>query len=187
MRGKESRGQRSKMWCSPSPTNTIKNKSLCRTVCTEHLRNAGRRPETSKKGRKPSPWPSRTKGGRKEREREKEKESGRDQNSWQGAVKEERNPHPAKPAKKISRDGGTSKSRRKAQQLDWGGQSRERATQTTGTTTPDTAARDAWAGLGTEIQAPGGQFWGEDWGWLGGGVRKWNSKRINMKMLNKDI
>ena len=42
-------------------------------------------------------------------------------------------------------------------------------------------------GLGTEIQAPGGQFWGEDWGWLGGGVRKWNSKRINMKMLNKDI
>ena len=39
-----SRWQRSKIWSSPFPMNTLKKKSTCGTIGTEHLLNTDRRP-----------------------------------------------------------------------------------------------------------------------------------------------
>ena len=69
-------------------------------------------------------------------------------------MKEERNPPPGKPPDgEISRDGGISTPQRKAQQLDQGGEIRERAAQTVvpppRTPQPEILER----GLGAEIQA----------------------------------
>ena len=46
-----SRWQRNRTWCSPSP-NQKKKRSTFRMIHTEHLPKAGRRPQTSKKGKK---------------------------------------------------------------------------------------------------------------------------------------
>ena len=51
--GEESRWWRSRAWSSPPPTNTSKNTSTSGMIHTEHLLNAGRRPQTSKRARKP--------------------------------------------------------------------------------------------------------------------------------------
>ena len=59
---------------SPSPTNTSKHTSTCKTTHTEHQPNAYRRTCTSKRGKKLLTTLGRT----KEREREREKESGDD-------------------------------------------------------------------------------------------------------------
>ena len=69
----------------------IKNTSTSGMICTEHLLNAGRRPQTSKRARKPPHnWV-----GQKKKEKER-KESGQDLCSKDGAVKEDRFLHPGK-------------------------------------------------------------------------------------------
>ena len=83
-----SRWWRSRTWSPPSPTNT----STCGTVLTEHLLNAGRRPQTSKKARNSScTWVA-----QKKKKREREKKSRCNLHPWEGAVKEERFPHTGK-------------------------------------------------------------------------------------------
>ena len=44
-----------------------KKKSTCRMICTEHLLNTGRKPQTSKKDKKTSTCLGRTKGAKKEK------------------------------------------------------------------------------------------------------------------------
>ena len=57
------------MWSSPSPHRYIKNTSTCGTTLTEHLLNADRRPQTSKRARKsPCNWV-----GQKKKKKKKEK------------------------------------------------------------------------------------------------------------------
>ena len=74
----------------------IKNTSTCGTVLTEHLLNAGRRPQTPKRARKsPHNWVGQKKKGKKKKERER-KESGRDLHPRDEAVKEGRFAYPGK-------------------------------------------------------------------------------------------
>ena len=78
------------------PHKYIKNTSTCGTTLTEHLLNAGRRPQISQKARKsPRTWV-----GQKKKEKKKKteiKEEGWDLHLWEGAVKEEKFPHTRKP------------------------------------------------------------------------------------------
>ena len=71
----------------------IKNTSTCRTTPTEHILNAGRKPQTSQKARKsPHTWV-----GQKEKEKIREtKELGWDLCLWEGDVKEEMFPYTGK-------------------------------------------------------------------------------------------
>ena len=65
--------RRNRMWCSSFPASPFFFfKSKCTTICTKHLLNTGRGPQTFKKGKKPSTQLGRTKGKQKE-ERESEK------------------------------------------------------------------------------------------------------------------
>ena len=74
------------------PHKYIKNTSTCGTTPTEHLLNAGRRPQTSQKARKsPRTWVR-----QKRKEKTETKEQGWDLHLWEGAVKEERFPHTRK-------------------------------------------------------------------------------------------
>ena len=75
------------------PHKYIRNTSTCGTTPTEHLLNAGRRPQTSQKARNsPRTWV-----GQKKKEKTETKEQGGDRHLWEGAVKEERFPHTRKP------------------------------------------------------------------------------------------
>ena len=75
------------------PHKYIKNTSTCGTTPTEHLLNAGRRPQTSQKARNsPHTWV-----GQKKKEKTETKEEGWDLPLWEGAVKEENFPHTRKP------------------------------------------------------------------------------------------
>ena len=65
-----SRWQRSKTWRHLSPHKYVKNTSTYGKTPTEHLLNAGRRPETSQKARK-SP---RTGVGQKKKQRQKNRD-----------------------------------------------------------------------------------------------------------------
>ena len=63
-------------------------------ICTEYLVDAGRRPQNSKRTRNcPHNWVDQ-KEKKRDRERREKQESDQDQNSWEEAVKKERNPHP---------------------------------------------------------------------------------------------
>ena len=73
------------------PHKYNKNTSTCGTTPTEHLLNAGRRPQTSQKARN-SPC---TCVGQKKKTDTKEK--GQDLHLWEGAMKEEKFPHTRKP------------------------------------------------------------------------------------------
>ena len=76
-----------------SPHKYIKTTSTCRTIPTEHLLNAGRRPQTSQKARKsPQTWVGQKKKGKTET-----KEKGWNLHLWEGAVKEENFPHTREP------------------------------------------------------------------------------------------
>ena len=56
------------MWRSPSPHRYIKNTPTRGTTPTEHLLNAGRRPQTSKKARKsPRNWVGQKKTEKKDK------------------------------------------------------------------------------------------------------------------------
>ena len=67
--------------------------STCGTTPTEHLLNAGRRPQTSQKARNsPHTWV-----GQKKKEKTEAKEYGQDLHQWEGAVKKEKFPHTRKP------------------------------------------------------------------------------------------
>ena len=75
------------------PYKYIKNTSTCGTTPTEHLLNAGRRPQTSQKARNsPRTWV-----GQKKKEKTETKEQGWNLHLWEGAVKEEKFPHTRKP------------------------------------------------------------------------------------------
>ena len=75
------------------PHKYIRNTSTCGTAPTEHLLNAGRRPQTSQKARNsPSTWV-----GQNKKEKTETKEQGRDLHQWEGAVKEEMFPHARSP------------------------------------------------------------------------------------------
>ena len=70
----------------------IRNTATCGTT-TEHLRNAGRRLQTSEKARNsPRTWV-----GQKKKEKTETTEQGRNLHDWEGAVKEEKFPHTRKP------------------------------------------------------------------------------------------
>ena len=58
------------MWRSPSSYKYIRNTSTCGTTPTEHILNAGRRPQNSQKARK-SPW---TWVGQKKKQRQKNRD-----------------------------------------------------------------------------------------------------------------
>ena len=73
-----------------------KKKTICRTICTEHLLNAGRRPQISQKGKKTSHnWVEQKE--KRGRERKGKKESEWDQHYWEGAVRDQRNQHTGRP------------------------------------------------------------------------------------------
>ena len=65
----------------------IKNTSTWVTTHREHLQTAGRRPQTSKRSRKP---PHNGVGTKKEEKKRQREESGQDLYTREGAVKEER-------------------------------------------------------------------------------------------------
>ena len=97
------------------PHKYIKTTSTCGTTPTEHLLNAGRRPQTSQKARNsPRTWVGQKKKGKTET-----KEQGRDLHLGEGAVKEEKFPHTRKPLHWWRRGvgtGGASEPQRRAQQ-----------------------------------------------------------------------
>ena len=75
------------------PHKYIKTISTCGKTPTEHLLNAGRRPQTSQKARNsPRTWEGQKKKGKTET-----KESGQDLHLCEGAVKEKKFPHTRKP------------------------------------------------------------------------------------------
>ena len=75
------------------PHKYNRNTSTCGTTPTEHLLNAGRRPQTSQKARNsPRTWV-----GQKEKEKTETKEYRWDLPLWEGAVKEEKFPNTRKP------------------------------------------------------------------------------------------
>ena len=74
---------------------TPPQKSSCRIIPTEYSLNAGRRTQTSKKGKRPSTELDRTKILKKgKRERREKEEAGWHQHFREGVVKGGRNPHP---------------------------------------------------------------------------------------------
>ena len=75
------------------PHKYIRNTSTRGTAPTEHLLNAGRRPQTSQKARNSS----RTWVGQKKKEKTDTKELGQDLHQWEAAMKEERCPHTRSP------------------------------------------------------------------------------------------
>ena len=91
---------------------------------TEHLLNAGRRPQTSQKARNsPHTWV-----GQKKKEKTETKELGRDLHHWEEAVREERFPHTRKPLRGRRlwvAEGEALEPRRRAQPQGCGGQSGE--------------------------------------------------------------
>ena len=106
------------------PHKYIKNTSMCETTPTEHLLNAGRRPQTSQKARNsPHTWV-----GQKKKEKTETKEYGWDLHLWEGAVKEEKFPHTRKPLhwwRQGVGGGEASEPRRRVQQQGCRGQSGE--------------------------------------------------------------
>ena len=65
------------MWSLSSPTNRLKKKKLCiKTIHREHLWDTGKRPLTSKKGKKTSTKLGRSKGEIKTEKRKKEIRTG---------------------------------------------------------------------------------------------------------------
>ena len=76
-----------------SPHKYIRNTSTYGTAPTEHLLNAGRRPQISQKARNsPCTWV-----GQKKKEKTQTKDERWDLHLGEGAVKEERFPHTRKP------------------------------------------------------------------------------------------
>ena len=151
----------------------IKNTSTCGTPPTEHLLNAGRRPQTSPKARNsPRTWV-----GQKKKEKTETKEQGRDLYLGEGVVKEEKVPHTRKPRHWWRWGwvaGEASEPRRRAQQQGCGGQSREIPAQRIGADQHSLAreaclltCRGRW-GLGAEAPASEVRSQGVDWGWLRG-------------------
>ena len=106
------------------PHKYIKNTSTCGTIPTEHLLNAGRRPQTSQKARQsPHTWV-----GHKKKENTETKEQEQDLHLQDSAVKEEKFPHSRKPLhwRRLRVAGReTSEPQRRAQQQGCRGQSRE--------------------------------------------------------------
>ena len=105
----------------------IKNTSTCGMILTEHLLNAGRRPQTSKRARKsPCNWV-----GQKKKEEKRERERNRDRTCTPGRKLCKRigfcTLGSPVTGGKISQDrGGVSGPWRRVQQLVCRGQSRER-------------------------------------------------------------
>ena len=98
------------------PHKYIKNTSTCGTTPTEHLLNAGRRPQASQKARNsPRTWV-----GQKKKEKTDTKELGQDLHFCKGAVKEEKFPHTRKPLhwqrQGVGREEGLEPRRRAQQQ-----------------------------------------------------------------------
>ena len=151
-----SRWQRSKTWCSPSVTNTLK-KTAYKMICTEYLLNTGRR------ARNPPIQLGRTKG-KKKRQKDKKK-LGWDQCSWEGVVKEERNLHPEKlpdwQGHHLRWRDHRASEKSEAAGLGKAKQRREPHNPSV-PLPPDTTAWDSW--VGTLCWDPGsrGQFWGGD-------------------------
>ena len=103
--------------CSHKHTKK-KNSSTCRMILTDHLLKAGRRPQTSKKGRKP---PHNWIGQKEKTEREKREQIIRMGPALLGGTCETGKESTYWEAIRLMR--GASKSQRKAQQLVWGEQS----------------------------------------------------------------
>ena len=75
------------------PHKYIRNTSTRGTTPTGHLLNAGRRPQTSQMARNyPRTWV-----GQKKKEKTETKEKRWHLHLWEGAIKEEKFPHPMKP------------------------------------------------------------------------------------------
>ena len=106
------------------PHKYIKNTSTCGTTPTEHLLNAGRRPQTSQKARN-SPY---TWVGQKKKRKNRDKRIRMGLHLGEGTVKEEKFPHTRKPLHwwKLGVGGGkASEPRWRAQQQGCRGQSGE--------------------------------------------------------------
>ena len=165
--GEPSRYQRSKTWRSPYHHRYIKNTSTCGTTPTEHLLNAGRRPQTSQKARKsPCNWV----GQKKKEKKEEIKESGWDLCLWEGAEKEEKFLHIRKPL----HWGGWGQSFRASeesaatgvQKAKWRDSHTEDRCQPALPSLRCLSAR--WGGWGLDAEARASEVrpQGEDWGWL---------------------
>ena len=151
------------------PHKYIRNTSTRGTTPTEHLLNAGRRPQTSQKARNSPTYLGRAKEKRKNRD----KEWGRDLHQWEGAVKEEKCPQTRKAlcgqrlwvaeggsfgATEESAATGVQRAKRRDSRTEvW---CRAALTSLRGLS----AHPPGWAGLGAEARASVGSQ-GEDWGW----------------------
>ena len=151
------------------PHKHIRNTPTCGTTPTEHLLNAGRRPQTSQKARNSPTYLGRA----KEKEKTETKEQGRDLQQWEGAVKEERFPRTRKPlcgrrlrVAEGGSFGATEESAaigvQKAKRRDSRTEARRRAA----LTSPRglSAHPPGRAGLGAEARASV-RLQGEDWDW----------------------
>ena len=148
------------------PHKYIRNKSICGTTLTEHLPNAGIRPQTSQKVRKsPRTWV-----GQKKKQRQKNRDGTAPQ---EGAVREEMFPHTRKPlhgrglwweeggsfgATEESAATGVRRAKRRDSRTE--GQGGPALTSARGLSAPPPGR----AGLGAEARASVGSQ-GEDWGW----------------------
>ena len=146
-----------------------RNTSTCGTAPTEHLLNAGRRPQTSQKARNsPHTWVGQKKKKQRQKNRDGTCTSGREQWRRKGF-------HtlgsPFAGGDCGWRRRGASEPRRRAQPQGCGGQSGETPAQRIGANQHSPAreacllTRRGGRGLGAESRASVGSQ-GEDWGWL---------------------
>ena len=99
---------------------------------------------------------------------EEKKKSGQDQHSWEGAVKEERNLHTGRLPNTARTEGGPQSLREKYSSQSEEGKA-ERALHRWSVPPPGTPQLEALrVGAGNWDSGFGGQFLGEDWGWLCG-------------------
>ena len=153
------------------PHKYIKNTSPCGTTPTEHLLNAGRRPQTSQNVRKsPHTWV-----GKKKKRKNRDKRIGSGPPPLGRSCEEEKFPHPREFLYWQGRGvggGEASEPQKKAQQQGCRGQSGKIPSQRMDADQHSPAweaclltRRGGW-GLGAEAQASEVKPQGEDWGWL---------------------
>ena len=161
------------MWRSPSSHKYIRNTSTCGTIPTEHLLNAGRRPQTSQMARNSL----HTSVGQKKKEKTEDKRIGTGHAPLGGSCEGGKVstyyevPSLAETAGWVG-GGEASDPCRRAQQQGCGGQSREILAQMIGANQHSPAqeacllTRRDGRGLGAEARASEVRSQGEDWGWL---------------------
>ena len=148
------RWQRSKKWCTPSPTNTSKKKLYVELFEWNIYWTLSENLTLPKRIRNPPHnWVEQME------EKEKKEVSGWEQHSWEGAMKEERNPHPGRSSNwQISQDTeGTPKPWRRAQQPDWDRQSRDRVLKKPSVPPPPQTPQPEMLGWGLGVRLYSGE------------------------------